>query len=119
MPSTLRWNCDMVVTIKSNFIGNFKVGDNICFNLKILKTLYDCRLAGNAEQRSHLRKPIIVLNVSIIEAVLYDFHDRVKTFTREGVANLSATVIAYSRAPGRGHPTFRTKHFLSRQEAQL
>lgn len=84
-----------MVTINSNFIGNFKLGDNICFNLKILKTLYNCRLAGNAEQKTHLRKPIILLNVSIIEAVLYDFHARVKTFTREGVANLSATVVAY------------------------
>lgn len=84
-----------MVTINSSFIGNFKLGDNICFNLKVLKTLYEYRAAGNTEQKSHLRKPIILLNVSIIEAVLYDFHARVKTFTREGVANLSATVIAY------------------------
>jgi hypothetical protein len=84
-----------MVTINSSFIGNFKLGDNICFNLDLLKTLYDYRAVGNAKQKSHLRKPIILLNVGIIEAVLYDFHHRVRTFTSEGVANLSATVVAY------------------------
>lgn len=84
-----------MVTINSSFIGNFKLGDNICFNLAILRTLYNYRAAGNAQQRLHLQKLIIVLNTSIIEAVLCDFHDRVKTFTREGVANLAADVIAY------------------------
>ena len=86
-----------MVTINSNFIGNFKLGDNICFNLAIRKTLYDLRFAGNPLQRRHLQKPIIVMNVSIIEAVLYDFHLRVKTFTSEGVANLQASVIDYIR----------------------
>jgi hypothetical protein len=73
-----------VVTINSSFIGNFKLGDNICFNLKVLKTLYDYRAAGTAQQKLHLQKPLIVLNTSIIEAVLCDFHDRVKTFTSGG-----------------------------------
>lgn len=86
-----------MVTINSNFMGNFKLGDNICFNLAILKTLYDLRATGNPLQRRHLQKPIIVMNVSIIEAVLYDLHLRVKTFTSEGVANLQATVIQYIR----------------------
>jgi hypothetical protein len=86
-----------MVTINSSFIGNFKLGDNICFNLSILKTLYDYRAAGNPVQRRHLQKPIIVMNVSIIEAVLYDLHVRVKTFTSEGVANLKAAVIEYIR----------------------
>src|SRR5689334_17407863 len=86
-----------MVTIKSNFMGNFKLGDNICFNLAILKTLYDLRAAGTAVQKRHLQKPITVMNVSIIEAVLYDLHLRVKTFTSEGVANLQATVIEYIR----------------------
>jgi hypothetical protein len=86
-----------MVTINSNFIGNFKLGDNICFNLKILKTLYDYRKAVNAQKKSHLRKPIILLNVSVIEAVLHDFHGRVRTHTLEGVANLSDTVVAYIR----------------------
>ncbi|MBN8990210.1 MAG: molecular chaperone TorD family protein [Rhizobiales bacterium] len=86
-----------MVTIKSNFMGNFKLGDNICFNLAILKTLYDLRAAGNALQKRHLQKPITVMNVSIIEAILYDLHLRVKTFTSEGVANLQATVIEYIR----------------------
>ena len=84
-----------MVTINSSFMGNFKLGDNICFNLSVLKTLYDYRATGTAQQKLHLQKPIILLNVSIIEAVLYDLHDRVKTFTREGVANLAESVISY------------------------
>src|SRR5262245_2926658 len=86
-----------MVTINSSFIGNFKLGDNICFNLKILKTLYEYRAAANAQKRLHLRKPIILLNVSVIEAVLHDFHGRVRTHTLEGVANLSDAVIAIIR----------------------
>jgi hypothetical protein len=86
-----------MVTIKSNFMGNFKLGDNICFNLAVLKTLYELRAAGTALQKRHLQKPITVMNVSIIEAILYDLHLRVKTFTSEGVANLQATVIEYIR----------------------
>lgn len=86
-----------MVTIKSNFMGNFKLGDNICFNLAILKTLYDFRAGGNPLQKRHLQKPITVMNVSIIEAVLYDLHLRVKTFTSEGVANIQSTVIEYIR----------------------
>lgn len=84
-----------MVTINSSFMGDFKLGDNICYNLKVLRTLYHLRRLGDARQRLHLRKPIIVLNVSIIEAVLYDFHKRIRTFTYEGVANLSANAIAY------------------------
>ncbi|MCA1377644.1 MULTISPECIES: hypothetical protein [unclassified Bradyrhizobium] len=86
-----------MVTINSSFMGNFKLGDNICFNLAILKTLYDLRAAGSHLQRRHLRKPIIITNISIIEAILYDLHLRVQTFTSEGVANFQMAVIEYIR----------------------
>lgn len=86
-----------MVTINSNFIGNFKLGDNICFNLKILTVLYDYRATANAQKRLLLRKPIILLNISIVEAVLHDLHGRIRTFTVEGVANLSDSVISYVR----------------------
>jgi hypothetical protein len=74
-----------MVTYESKFIGDFKLGDNIVFNLSILRTLYAHRAAGTPEQRRHLQKPITLLNISIIEALLYDFHSRIKNHTREGV----------------------------------
>jgi hypothetical protein len=75
-----------MVTYESKFIGDFKLGDNIVFNLSILKCLYKYRAEGNSAQRRYLQKPITLLNISIIEALLYDFHLRIKSFTREGVA---------------------------------
>lgn len=74
-----------MVTYESKFIGDFKLGDNIVFNLSILKSLYKYRAEGNQAQQVYLQKPITLLNISIIEALLYDFHLRIKWFTREGV----------------------------------
>lgn len=75
-----------MVTYESKFIGDFKLGDNIVFNLSILKTLYAYRANGTPAQKRYLQKPITLLNISIIEALLYDFHLRIKSFTREGVS---------------------------------
>jgi len=86
-----------MVTIESKFIGDFKVGDNI-YNLELLALLYDCFSGGNQQQQRLLCKPIIVLLASIVEAVLYDFHKRVKLFTIEGVQNLAAEAINHIRA---------------------
>jgi hypothetical protein len=44
-----------------------------------------------------LCKPIILLLVSIIEAVLHDLHRRIKTFTIEGVQNLATSAGDYIR----------------------
>ena len=44
-----------------------------------------------------MRKPIIVILVSITEAVLYDFHRRIKTFTWEGVQNVGNVVAEFVR----------------------
>ncbi|MBM7048373.1 hypothetical protein [Rhizobium lusitanum] len=74
-----------MVIYESKFIGDFKLGDNIVFNLRVLKTLYAFRAQGNPAQKRYLQKPITLLNISIIEATLYDFHLRIKSFTREGV----------------------------------
>ena len=38
---------------------------------------------------------MIIGLISILEAILHDFHDRIKTFTKEGVQNLSADIINY------------------------
>jgi hypothetical protein len=75
-----------MATYESKFIGDFKLGDNIVFNLSILKTLYAYRAVGIPAQRRYLQKPITLLNISVIEALLYDFHSRIRNNTREGIA---------------------------------
>lgn len=70
------------------------MGDNINYNLRVLNVLYKLRESlSNDYQKSLLCKPIIVTIVSIIEAILYDFHSRIKINTIEGVNNLSQSVI--------------------------
>jgi hypothetical protein len=86
-----------MVTIQSKFIGEFKTGDNIKHNLEILSFLYDQYAAADDHSKRLLCKPIIVLLVSIIDAVLYDLHTRIKDFTREGVENIVAASIDYIR----------------------
>ncbi len=61
----------MSFKIKANFIVVFKIGDNINFNLRILKTLYDGY--NNLPDGRNLIKPIVILNTAVTEAVLYDF----------------------------------------------
>jgi hypothetical protein len=79
-----------MVTIESKFIGDFKVGDNINYNLEVLAVLYNRFNNAGPAQRRLLCKPIIILLAAIVEAALYDFHKRVKFFTIEGAANLTA-----------------------------
>lgn len=61
----------MSFKVKANFIVVFKIGDNINYNLRILKTLYDGY--EKLPDGSNLIKPIVILNTAIIEAILFDF----------------------------------------------
>ena len=85
-----------MISINSSFIGDFKVGDNINHNLDILKILYSC-CESNTQSKSLLNKPITIIIISIIEALLYDFHHKAKYFTKEGVGNIASTVLNYIR----------------------
>lgn len=87
----------MGFTIQSSFIGNFKLGDNINHNLRCVCFLYDSYGVCTPEQKSLLRKPITVLLVSVLEAVLYDFHERIQKNTYEGVQNVAAAITDYIR----------------------
>jgi len=88
----------MPTTIDSSFIGSFKLGDNINYNLSILAVLYAARDGAVLYQRGLYRKPITLLNISILEAVLYDFHLRAKTFTREGIQNVATNILDQIRS---------------------
>lgn len=61
----------MSFLVKANFIKTFKIGDNINFNLKILKVLYEGY--EKLSEGKKLIKPIVIINTSISEAILYDF----------------------------------------------
>ncbi|MDQ5954519.1 MAG: hypothetical protein QG583_447 [Patescibacteria group bacterium] len=61
----------MAFSKPANFIDIFKIGDNINFNLSILKVLYDAY--NNMPDGKLLIKSIIIINTSITEAILYDF----------------------------------------------
>lgn len=65
-------------TVATLFIGNLKLGDNICYNMGVVTKLYK-----TADARELLIKPKFVQNVSIIEALMIDFVRRVKMHTRE------------------------------------
>ncbi|MEI6400134.1 MAG: hypothetical protein WCO58_01265 [bacterium] len=56
----------------ANFIDIYKIGDNINYSLSILKVLY--KAYNNSPEESRLLvKPIVIINISITEAILYDF----------------------------------------------
>jgi hypothetical protein len=80
-----------MVIIQSKFIGDFVIGDNIVQNLKILALLYEQFNNGGAVNKRLLCKPIIVSLGSIVEASLHDLHTRIRTFTIEGVRNITAS----------------------------
>jgi hypothetical protein len=69
--------------ISCNFVGDFKVGDNLVFNADVL-----CKL-GMANRGSVFNKPIIIQTGSIVEAGLDQIIFRAKNHNREGVPNLS------------------------------
>jgi hypothetical protein len=75
--------------VSNTFIGNFKIGDNIHYNLDVLRALYSSRALLPVGQKSFLEKPITVILVSICEALIYDFIGRSKLFIREGIDGLS------------------------------
>ena len=84
-------------TVSADFIGDFKLGDNINHNLKILRYLY----ARQSDPHDHdawiLRKPIIIIIGSIAEAVLHDLHERMKLYTIEGVSGITTSILHYVR----------------------
>ncbi len=83
--------------VSSHFIGNFKLGDNIAHNLQVLSLLYEKQNDCTDAQKVMLCKPIIVTIASICEAVLSDFHFKVRVYTIEGVENLSDEILNYIR----------------------
>lgn len=88
--------CDMPFILSSDFIGDFKVGDNLVYGFEILTELYNCSVDN--DNASLLIKPILLIQVSIIEAMLDDLINmRVQNFTREGVGEIEEATLARIR----------------------
>ncbi len=80
--------------IEVTFIGDYKLGDNIAYNFKILQALYNAQAQlSNDHERCLLNKPITVILISIIEALLHDFFFRIKSHTSENSINLPKSVL--------------------------
>ena len=73
-----------VEKITCNFIGDFKVGDNIVANGEAL-----CRLRATNENNT-FNKLMVVQAGSIVEAALDQIFYRAKNHTQEGVPNIPA-----------------------------
>lgn len=84
-------------TVSAGFIGDFKLGDNINHNLKILAYLYRRQADPTDSDAWLLKKPIIILIGSICEAILHDLHMRMNLYTSEGVSGITSSVLAYVR----------------------
>jgi hypothetical protein len=81
----LRWAvAEEVETIRCNFIGDFRVGDNIVASCRAL-----CRLSAKNENNT-FNKLMVVQAGSIIEAALDQITYRAQQHTREGVPNIPA-----------------------------
>ena len=76
--------------VSSCFIRRFKIGDNINHNLETLRLLYALS-DEDSKKRVPLRKPIILILVSVAEAMLYDFLVRIQS--SEHMATLPAETV--------------------------
>lgn len=85
-------------TYQSDFIADFKLGDNVVYNLKICEQLYIARNAAETTDKLYFNKPIILQNVSITEALMYDFIYRMKWFRLEGVKSLPEQVLSHFKS---------------------
>jgi hypothetical protein len=83
--------------VNSSFIGEFKSGDNIVYNLAILQVLYDAYEGTATEKRVLLTKPIVFQIACVVEAVLVDLALRILQHTREGVPALTPANLAKLR----------------------
>lgn len=72
-----------MVEIPSNFIGDFKVGDNLAYNAGVLRSLCDHNGDGG------LNKLVVVQVGAILEAALGQIIYRAQNFNREGVPNIA------------------------------
>jgi len=84
-------------TVSADFMGDFKLGDNINHNLKIIRYFYERESDAHDTDSWLVRKPVIVIAASICEAILHDLHMRMNLYTNEGVKGIAKSVLSYVR----------------------
>jgi hypothetical protein len=77
------------------FFWNFKRMDNVNYNFRILEILYSARKQN--KNNALLIKPIIIIIISIMECMLYDFIERIQGHTADRIPNLAESIISYIR----------------------
>lgn len=96
--------------VKPTFIWDFKCGDNIVYNLGILRVIYDSHRRAEVTEQVLLTKPIVIQIACVVEAVLYDLAWRIARAQREKVGSISlpsARAIRTKVERAQGHLTFR------------
>jgi len=73
------------------FFWNFKRMDNTNYNFSIVEKL--CEAKRRNENGPLFNKPIIILLVSIIECILYDFIKRINEYSGEIIPNLEEEAV--------------------------
>jgi|SRR3989344_516769 len=84
----LTLSSDQIAEYLNNVIWNFKVGDNLSYNLKLLFALYKLK-EKSLRNGDLLDKFVIIQIVSIIECLLTDFIWRLKGATLHYPQNIS------------------------------
>lgn len=74
------------------FFWSFKRMDNVNYNFRILEILYAAKRQNN---NNLFIKPIVVIIISIIECMLYDFIERIQIHTADKIPNLAQSIISY------------------------
>lgn len=75
----------------SQFFWDFKRMDNVNYNFQILESLYFFKKKEG--DSSLFIKPIMIILISIIECMLYDFLIRIKTHKSDKIPNLEQCTI--------------------------
>ncbi len=87
----------MSFEIQPKFFASFKINDNIVYNLRTLEILYSQFEEGDDDVKKHLRKPITLTLVSILEAILFDLYQRINRYKLEGVPNMTSDLLSAIR----------------------
>ncbi len=78
------------------FFWSFKRMDNVNYNFTIIEALFEAKKINGTP--SHFNKPIIILMVSIIECILYDFIQRIYQHVHETIPNLEVEAVSDTRS---------------------
>jgi len=89
----------------NSFIWTFKIGDNVVYNLDVIFQLVDDH---NALKAKSYAKPISILCISVVEATLVDFLERLDSATRHFPSKLNSKRMAIKEQLAREKNDYQT-----------